>query len=184
MKTILRSLTLSFLLVSLLVLTLGFKNVQKELLAFSKSKMDIETKVPMNQHELNEQITITINCWRKRYLKKSVNKIGNNLEAAEMFNVRPRNTLVSKEGRIFATLHPLGNEEIQLVDIINGKPIPYASDNYQKYGKKTSDKKFDNKLGLIFHKNNNLWVSDLGFGLGKTRLWTFDINKNIVLKKK
>ncbi|AYN03988.1 L-dopachrome tautomerase-related protein [Flavobacterium sp. 140616W15] len=111
------------------------------------------------------------------------NKTNNNLEVVAAMDVRPGDVAVSAEGRVFATIHPLGSQKIQLVEIINGKAIPYPSNIYQKNGAKANDAQFDAMLGLIFDKNNQLWVIDMGLELGKTRLWAFDINKNKVIQK-
>ncbi|MCC9070187.1 cupin [Flavobacterium sp. F-65] len=111
------------------------------------------------------------------------NKASNNLEVVAAMDIRPGDVAVSAEGRVFATIHPLGSQKTQLVEIVNGKTVPYPSAAYQKNGKKASDATFDAMLGLIFDKNNQLWVADMGLELGKTRLWAFDINKNTVSQK-
>lgn len=105
------------------------------------------------------------------------------LEEVAALDIRPGDVAVSAEGRVFATIHPLGSQQLQLVEIINGKAIPYPNKAYQKNGKKASDATFDAMLGLIFDKNNQLWVIDMGLELGKTRLWAFDISKNKVVEK-
>ncbi|MFH6991814.1 L-dopachrome tautomerase-related protein [Flavobacterium sp. FlaQc-48] len=110
-------------------------------------------------------------------------KTDNKLEVVAAMDIRPGDVAVSAEGRVFATIHPLGSQKKQLVEIVNGKAIPYPSESYQKNGKKASDATFDAMLGLIFDKNNQLWVIDMGLELGKTRLWAFDISKNKVAQK-
>jgi len=104
-------------------------------------------------------------------------------EEVAAMDVRPGDVAVSAEGRVFATIHPLGSQKIQLVEIISGKAIPYPDASYQKNNKKASDATFDAMLGLIFDKNNKLWVIDMGLELGKTRLWAFDISTNKVIEK-
>lgn len=105
------------------------------------------------------------------------------LQTVAALQERPGDVAVSKEGRIFATIHPLGSNKNQLVEIINGKAIPYPSAVFQKDNEKASDDRFDAMLGLIFDKQNRLWVTDMGLNLGKTRIWAFDIAKNKVIEK-
>ncbi|RQO69815.1 cupin [Pedobacter sp. KBW06] len=105
------------------------------------------------------------------------------LEEVAALDIRPGDVAVSAEGRVFATIHPLGSRQLQLVEIIKGKAVPYPNASYQKNNGKATDAKFDAMLGLIFDKNNKLWVIDMGLELGKTRLWAFDIDKNKVAEK-
>lgn len=115
------------------------------------------------------------------YLKTAAKS--DDLEIVGTLNERPGDVAVSAEGRVFATIHPLGSKQNQLVEIINGKPVPYPSSAYQKNGQTPSDKKFDAMLGLIFDKKDRLWVTDMGLDLGRSRIWVFDIKKNKVIKK-
>ncbi|RQO31117.1 cupin [Taibaiella sp. KBW10] len=101
-------------------------------------------------------------------------------KVAQFDDVRPGNVAVSKDGRVFATIHPLGNPKQQLVEIINGKAIPFPSLALQKNGNPASDKTFDTPLGITVDDNNQLWMIDMGLELGKTRLWRFDLKKNTV----
>jgi sugar lactone lactonase YvrE len=98
--------------------------------------------------------------------------------------MRPGNVAVSKSGRVFATLHPLGGSNLQLVEI-TGKTTysPYPDASFQKSGKPASDDALDTPLGVIFDKNDNLWVIDMGQELGKTRIWNFDIAHNKLIQK-
>lgn len=106
---------------------------------------------------------------------------GKTLEVVAQFNdVRPGNVAVSKDGRVFATIHPLGNPTKQLVEIVNGKAIPYPSVALQKSGKQANGKTFDTPLGITVDNQNRLWVIDMGLELGKTRLWQIDLKKNNV----
>lgn len=105
------------------------------------------------------------------------------LEEVAAFDIRPGDVAVSAEGRIFSTIHPLGSNKIQLVEIKNKKAVPYPSINLQKNGQKASDQAIDTPLGIIFDKKNRLWVIDMGLELGKTRLWCFDIASNKVIEK-
>lgn len=145
-----------------------------------------------HQFECLEDGTLDIDFFappRKDWIEGTASYFGNgNKTAAELevvaaMNIRPGDVAVSAEGRVFATIHPLGSQKIQLVEIINGKAIPYPSYAYQKNENKASDATFDSMLGLIFDKNNQLWVIDMGLELGKTRLWAFDISRDKVIQK-
>ncbi|KMQ61385.1 cupin [Chryseobacterium angstadtii] len=109
---------------------------------------------------------------------------GNPLEIVAQFNdVRPGNVAVSRTGRVFATIHPLGAPKQQLVEIVNGKPVPFPSAALQKNGGPASNDQLDTPLGITVDKENRLWVIDMGLELGKTRLWWFDLKKNKVAEK-
>ncbi|MFH6988577.1 L-dopachrome tautomerase-related protein [Flavobacterium collinsii] len=145
-----------------------------------------------HQFECLEDGTLDIDFFappRKDWIEGTASYFGNTnktataLEVVAAMDIRPGDVAVSAEGRIFATIHPLGNQKTQLVEIVNGKAVPYPSVSYQKNGAKPSDAKFDAMLGLIFDKNNQLWVTDMGLELGKSRLWAFDISKNKVVQK-
>ncbi len=106
------------------------------------------------------------------------------LEVVAELNLRPGNVAVSKTGRVFATIHPLGGGNLQVIEITGKKTfVPYPSKAYQKNGNPASDKAFDTPLGLNFDADGFLWVIDMGQELGKTRLWSIDIKTNKVVKK-
>lgn len=106
------------------------------------------------------------------------------LEVVAELPVRPGNVAVSSAGRVFATIHPLGSSELQLVEI-KGKTDyrPYPDASFQKNGKPASDKSLDTPLGLTFDSKDKLYVIDMGQSIGKTRLWTFDTKTNKLLNK-
>ncbi|WP_276966865.1 L-dopachrome tautomerase-related protein [Chryseobacterium sp.] len=113
-----------------------------------------------------------------------LSKEGKELEIVAQFNdTRPGNVAVSHNGRVFATMHPLSDPKQQLVEIINGKAKPFPSPEFQKNGQQPNDNQFDTPLGVITDKENRLWMIDMGLGLGKTRLWCFDLKKNKVAEK-
>ncbi|RUT67905.1 hypothetical protein D0817_23855 [Flavobacterium cupreum] len=109
-------------------------------------------------------------------------KSNTELQIVAELPVRPANIAVTKEGRIFATIHPLGSSELQLVEITGkNKFKPYPNDGFQKNGKPASEKTFDAPLGIAVDKNGNLLVLDMGLTLGKTRLFRFDTKKNLLI---
>lgn len=105
------------------------------------------------------------------------------LDVVAALDVRPGNVAVAKNGRIFSTIHPLGSNYLQLVEIINGKAIPYPSEGMQKKDAAPSDRTFDTMLGITIDKKNRLWVSDMGLNLGKTRLYAIDISSNKIVEQ-
>lgn len=109
-------------------------------------------------------------------LKKKEIAIGT-LEVVAEMDVNPGNVAVSKEGRIFSTIHPLRPYKFQLVEI-TGKTtyVPFPNAELQSTESTKSDDKFDAPLGMLFDNQNRLWVVDLGFKLGYTRLFAYDID--------
>ncbi|MBG0511597.1 hypothetical protein I3J13_22710 [Agrobacterium sp. MOPV5] len=105
------------------------------------------------------------------------------LEVVAALDKRPGNVAVSSTGRIFTTLHPLGKPQVQLVEIKDGKAVAYPSAELQRGDKQPSDATFDTLLGLVFDKNDRLWVMDMGLDLGKTRVWAIDITSGQVVDK-
>lgn len=105
------------------------------------------------------------------------------LETVAALDIRPGNVAVAPDGRVFATIHPLGNAKIQLVEIRNGVAHPYPDASFQKNGAAPSDKALDTPLGITVDKKGRLWVLDMGQELGRTRLWCFDPAQNRLLEK-
>jgi len=106
------------------------------------------------------------------------------LEVVAQLPIRPGNVAVAKSGRVFATIHPLGSSEIQLIEIKSKtKYEAYPNASFQKNGKPADDDVLDTPLGLTFDKDDNLYVIDMGQTLGKTRLWVFNTNKNTLVNK-
>jgi sugar lactone lactonase YvrE len=104
------------------------------------------------------------------------------LEVVAELAVRPANVAVTKEGRVFATIHPLGSNDLQVVEIIGKNTFkPYPNKNFQKNGKAATNKTFDAPLGITVEENGNLLVLDMGSNYGKTRIFCFDTKKNILI---
>lgn len=87
----------------------------------------------------------------------------------------PGNLAVSKTGRIFCTYHAEGRPEIKVWELVDGKPQPFPSEQWQ------SEKNGSVFLGDIFNiridSKDRLWTVDHGFhGIKMPRLLCFDIN--------
>lgn len=106
------------------------------------------------------------------------------LEVVAELPIRPGDVAVSKSGRVFATIHSLGSRNLQLIEIKGNKKYePFPNKSLQKNKNPANDQTLDSPLGLIFDKEDRLWVIDMGQELGKTRLWCFDIDQKKVLRK-
>jgi len=106
------------------------------------------------------------------------------LEIVAELPIRPGDVAVSKSGRVFATIHSLGSRNLQLIEIKSKKRFePFPAKSLQKNENPANDQMLDSPLGLIFDKEDKLWVIDMGQELGKTRLWCFDIDQRKVLRK-
>ncbi len=113
---------------------------------------------------------------KESVLKKSEKKIGT-LEVVAEMDINPGNVAVSKEGRIFSSIHPLRAKKLQLVEITNKTTyVPFPSLEVQSTLGNKSDDKLDTPLGIIFDNKNRLWVIDAGLNIGKTRLYAYDID--------
>lgn len=113
---------------------------------------------------------------KEKTTQKAVKKIGT-LEVVAEMNINPGNVAVSKEGRIFSSIHPLRSKKIQLVEITNKTTyVPFPNLDVQSTLESKSDEKLDTPLGIIFDTKNRLWVIDIGLNIGKTRLYAYDIN--------
>lgn len=107
---------------------------------------------------------------------------GKALEDVIAMDMRPGNVAVSPSGRVFATMHPLGKPNAQLVEIAGGVSVTYPSTALQK-GNGSAEETLDTPLGIVVDKNNHLWTIDIGLELGKARLWSIDTDNNVVLEK-
>ena len=98
------------------------------------------------------------------------------IEIVAELDKRPGNVAVSKEGRVFTTMHPLGSATLQLVEVTEvDKVVPFPSISYQKAGALANMDQLDTPLGIRIDKNDVLWIIDMGQNVGVTRLFGFDI---------
>ena len=99
------------------------------------------------------------------------------LEIVAEMDINPGNVAVSKEGRVFSTIHPMRPNTTKLVEITSKTTyVPFPSEKLQPKTASASDDIFDTPQGLIFDNQNRLWVLDAGFSIGRTRLYAFDID--------
>jgi hypothetical protein len=107
------------------------------------------------------------------------------LEVVAELPIRPGNVAPAAEGRLFATVHPLGAPAAaQLIEITGRSSYrPWPSAALQRGTQAPSEERIDSPLGLQADHRGHLWVIDMGLQLGKTRLWSFDIRSGQVLKR-
>lgn len=102
------------------------------------------------------------------------------LEVVANLPTPPGNVAVSKTGRVFITLHPEAHPELKVVEIRDGKMVPYPNMAFQKEG--TGVPFFRDVLSLRIDQQNRLWTLDTGFhGVHNVRLLAFDLATGAVV---
>jgi len=98
------------------------------------------------------------------------------LEVVAELPIRPGNVTPGPNGRLFATVHPLGAAaEAQLIEITGRDSYkPWPSSTLQRGTAAASDDRIDSPLGITLDGRGRVWIVDMGLNLGKTRLWAFD----------
>jgi sugar lactone lactonase YvrE len=86
----------------------------------------------------------------------------------------PGNIAVSADGRIFLTLHPDGRPPMQVVELVDGKPVAFPDDAFQREAEGIPF--FQSVLAVRIDAQGRLWTLDFAhFGRGQPRLLAFDI---------
>lgn len=86
----------------------------------------------------------------------------------------PGNIAVSAVGRVFFTLHPDGRPPHEVVELVDGKPVPFPDEEYQHESERVPW--FQSILALRIDRQGRLWVLDFArFGRGTPRIVAFDI---------
>jgi len=95
------------------------------------------------------------------------------LEVALQSDEPVGNVAVSRDGRIFFTIHPESRpDQNKLLEWRGAAAVPYPSAEMQK-------SHFQAVLGLVVDQQNRLWTIDHGLhGLGTARLSAFDLGTN------
>lgn len=87
----------------------------------------------------------------------------------------PGNIAVSAAGRVFFTLHPDGRPPRQVVELADGKPVPFPDEEFQHQSDRVPY--FQSILAVRIDRQNRLWVLDFArFGRGTPRILAFDID--------
>lgn len=92
----------------------------------------------------------------------------------------PGNIAVSDDGRVFLTLHPDGRPPMQVVELVDGKPVPFPDEEFQH--ESAGVPFFQSILALRIDRQGRLWVLDFArFGRGQPRLVAFDVKTRQVV---
>ncbi len=90
----------------------------------------------------------------------------------------PGNLAVSRDNRVFFTYHAESHPEIKVMELVNGKPVPYPNAEFQK-PRPNDAPFFDHIFNIRIDRQHRLWTLDHGFhGVKKPRLMAFDLATN------
>jgi hypothetical protein len=96
------------------------------------------------------------------------------LEKVVDLDYPPGNIAVSSQGRVFFTLHPDGKPPVKVVELVDGKPVPYPSEEWQH--ETDALPYFQTILSIRIDQQDRLWVLDFAeFGQGQPRISAFDL---------
>ena len=96
------------------------------------------------------------------------------IEQVAALDYPPGNIAVSATGRVFLTLHPDGKPPIKVVELVDGKPVPFPDAAFQK--PEAGSAHFQTPLSMRIDRQNRLWVLDHAeYGRGQPRILAFDI---------
>src|SRR5262245_57492698 len=97
------------------------------------------------------------------------------LEVVANLDYPPGNIAVSPTGRVFFTLHPNGEPPTKVVELVNGKPVPYPDEASQAT-------RFDSPLAVRIDRQGRLWTLDFArYARGQPRLLAFDLASNTLV---
>ncbi|HJQ82642.1 MAG TPA: L-dopachrome tautomerase-related protein [Candidatus Binatia bacterium] len=104
------------------------------------------------------------------------------LEMVAKLDWPPGNVAVSRDARVFLSLHPAGDPPVKVVELVDGKPVPYPDLAFQETrGDRPS---FDTVLALRIDRQDRLWTLDYArYGRGQPRLLAFDLHTNQVVHR-
>ena len=86
----------------------------------------------------------------------------------------PGNIAVAADGRVFVTLHPDGRPPRQVVELVDGRPVPFPDEEFQHESDRVPW--FQSVLALRIDRQGRLWTLDFArFGRGTPRILAFDI---------
>jgi len=99
------------------------------------------------------------------------------LEVVANLDYPPGNIAVSRTGRIFLSLHPTGGPPVKVVELVDGKPVPYPDAAFQE--PRADRPSFDSVLAVRIDRQDRLWTLDYArYGRGQPRLLAFDLATN------
>lgn len=103
------------------------------------------------------------------------------LEIVAELDVTPANVVVSKDGRLFATIHAMRPADVKLIEITGKKEWrPFPNENWQQ-PRNEAGEFFVSPHGMVVDQYNKLWVIDhgqLAENPRPPRLLAFDLMTN------
>jgi sugar lactone lactonase YvrE len=103
------------------------------------------------------------------------------LEVVAELSSPPGNIAVSREGRVFISVHPEAHPDLKVVELVQGQVRPFPNLAYQNGGDLRA---FNNVLGIRLDAQNRLWTLDNGtHGLQPPRLLAFDIDSGALVEE-
>src|SRR5689334_25423024 len=98
---------------------------------------------------------------------------GSALQTVATLDWPPGNIAVSTTGRVFLSLHPNGAPPVNVVELVDGKPVPYPDEAFQHA--RNGAAFFDSVLALRIDRQGRLWTLDYAcYGRGQPRLLAID----------
>lgn len=105
---------------------------------------------------------------------------GSAIETVATLDHPPGNIAVSRTGRVFFSLHPDGKPPVQVVELVDGNPVPFPDRDFQVAAEGTPH--FQSVLSLRIDRQDRLWVLDYArYGMGQPRLLAFDLGTRQVV---
>jgi sugar lactone lactonase YvrE len=105
---------------------------------------------------------------------------GSALEKVVDLDYPPGNIAVSPSGRVFFTYHPDGDPPANVMELIDGRAVPYPDAASQPHG---DAPRFDTVLSLRIDRQNRLWTIDHArYARGTPRLLAFDLATNRIVQ--
>src|SRR5436190_18093969 len=80
------------------------------------------------------------------------------VEQVAALDYPPGNIAVSATGRVFLTLHPDGKPPLKVVELVDGRPVPFPDEAFQHPAYGTPH--FATPLSMRIDRQNRLWVLD------------------------
>lgn len=94
----------------------------------------------------------------------------------------PGNVAVSRTGRVFFTFHPDGDPPFQVAELVDGRPVPYPDEAFQR--ERDGDPYYQSILSLRIDRQDRLWILDHArYGRGQPRLLAFDLSSNALVHR-
>ena len=102
------------------------------------------------------------------------------IEQVAALDYPPGNIAVASDGRVFVTLHPDGKPPMKVVELVDGKPMPFPDAAFQQPAAGTPH--FQSPLSMRIDRQNRLWVLDhADYGRGQPRLVAFDVHSRALV---